>query len=376
LLPAPAAAALDATDSPPLFLTFYHALFFCLVSLVTLWCHVVLNAQPTAAFYLLFFLLCSLPFLCIRCFSMSSHDRPVHDVLGRMSDDDEGDDVSDDLDLTFVPKSERVKRLQQSRQTTSSLQDPQSPNNGLSSLHTAARTETVYEQERNAKVRALLAEQQCSNQRRGIFTVDLFDSPLDTDPRSTAMTMATTGTATSLSSSSALSFTSGDVAAQRGWRRPYDAAPTNRGGRGGASRDASHAAFSGDRQRRFRMPHPNITDEERARFIRSRRNMAVVRNALREVDPETLEYTQIIQAPDQVPAFGRGGGGAGSTMGNPANHSYGSRGASGGMGGRGMGYRGRGGDGRGGGGGGGRGYGYGNSAGAQRGGGASFRPYQ
>ncbi|KPA79102.1 hypothetical protein ABB37_05622 [Leptomonas pyrrhocoris] len=295
---------------------------------------------------------------------MSSHAQPVHDVLGRMSDDEGEDDVPNDLNLTFVPKSERMKRVRQSRQVTGGAATvPQSAkaSSPATSAVPAVRTETVYEQERNAKVRAVLAEQQRGHPQSGVFLLDLFDGHRDGgSPPPPAVSGA--GAA---SSSSALSFTPGGAQSHRG-RRPYESGQF----RGGASRGSgcpngntannSNSAH-GDGQRRDRVPHPNMTEEERARFIRSRRNMAVTRNALREVDPETREYLQVTQAADQVTS----GRGSGSTTRYNTGYPYGGssfrgRGGSASTG-RGMGYRGRGGEGRGGS----RGQGYG----------APFSPY-
>lgn len=332
---------------------------------------------------------------------MSSHDRPVHDVLGRMSDEDNDDDIADDLNFAFVPKSERLKRQhqQQSRvhpaapSTATAPSAVPAPSFGSTTATTAAHvpcppppTETVYERERNAKVRALLAEQQRTQQHRGgIFSLDLFDGPLSDDFASadTAPSEAIPAT-----SSIAPSFTTGERQQPYRGRRPNDGTGNfTRGGShysnnnnsnngdghynnssssgptsGGAVHGGSLEGRPGnDGQRRYRMPHPNMSEEEQARYIRARRNMAMTRNALREVDPDTLEYTQVTQAADQVPVQRGRGSYGGYSQGNL--HGSGAY-----RGGRGQGYRGRGGEGRGRGGGG-RGF----SGGG--GGGVPFNPY-
>ncbi|KAL7701526.1 hypothetical protein NQL31_002912 [Lotmaria passim] len=310
---------------------------------------------------------------------MSAHSRPVHDVLGRMSDEEGDDDIPDDLEIAFVPRSERLQRWQQSRppahsastfsssppSTGGAVSSTAAANTATPAATTVVRRETVYEQERNAKVRALLAEQQRTHKCSGVFSLDLLDGPLDEVADGKATTAAG---ASSSAAFSPLSFTRGNALPQRG-RRPYEFSSYR--GRGGANsytantynNDNAPSINNGhaprDRQRRYHMPHPNMSDEEQARYIRARRNMAVTRNALREVDPETLEYTQVTQAADQV-LSGRGGGGTTTRF----SSGYA-------RGGRGIGYRGRGG--------GGRGQGYGNIAGAAaaRGGrgGVFFNPY-
>ncbi|KPI86426.1 hypothetical protein ABL78_4505 [Leptomonas seymouri] len=292
---------------------------------------------------------------------MSSHDRPVHDVLGRLSDDEGEDDEPNDLDITFVPKSERLKRLQRSCQSTSSSVVLQPLNASSSAVSTtpAVPTETVYEQERNAKVRAVLAEQQRSSQEGPTFSLDLFGGALNDGL--TPLPAPGAGAASSswlVSSSSALRLTPGGAQPYRG-RRPYESTQsrggTNSSYHGSHPKNDNFNNAHGDGQRRDRMPHPNATEEERARYLRSRRNMAVTRNALREVDPETLEYMHVTQAADQVSS----GRGSGPTTRYNAGYPYGGHSFRGRGGpayaGRGMNYRGRGGEGRGGG----RGHGYG-----------------
>ncbi|CBZ27405.1 conserved hypothetical protein [Leishmania mexicana MHOM/GT/2001/U1103] len=268
---------------------------------------------------------------------MNTHCRSAYDVLARMSDE-EDDDVPEDLELTFVPASKRCEPAS-SRAVghRASNAAPSTLASSTDSVPTVSnlkpRAETVYEQERNAKVRQLLAEQQRAAPGV-VFSLDAFESPLP-DRYTLAGLQEATGTPASSSSPA-----------------PYNREDQRRGfsqyrGRGGAEGGGRGGPGGGSGPRRYRMPNPNMSEEEQARYIRHRRNMAVIRNALREVDPDTLEYMQVTQAPDQLPLNrnregfskpyfstdrGRGGDDAG---GGRSTSSYRGRGGGGGMRGRG-----------------------------------------
>ncbi|CAJ1989154.1 hypothetical protein conserved [Leishmania donovani] len=269
---------------------------------------------------------------------MSTHGRSAGDVLARMSDE-EDDGVPEDLELTFVPASKR--RGPASSHAVGHHAGDAVPSTLTSSTDSGPtvssnpkpRAETVYERERNAKVRQLLAEQQRTTPGV-VFSLDAFEAP-PPDQYTLAGFQEAPGTSAPSSSPA-----------------PYNREDQRRGflqyrGRGGAEGGGRGEPGGGGGPRRYRMPNPNMSEEEQARFIRHRRNMAVIRNALREVDPDTLEYMQVTQAPDQLPlnknreSFskpyfstdrGRGGVDAG---GGRSMSSYRGRGGGGGMRGRG-----------------------------------------
>ncbi|CAG9574545.1 conserved hypothetical protein [Leishmania major strain Friedlin] len=268
---------------------------------------------------------------------MNTNGRSAYDMLARMSDE-EDDDVPEDLELTFVPASKRREPASShavghhaGNAVPSTLNSP--THSGPAVINPKPRAETVYEQERNAKVRQVLAEQQ-KTALGVVFSLDAFEAPSPGRYTLAGLQEATGTPAPSCSSA------------------PYNREDQRRGfsqyrGRGGAEGGGRGGPGGGGGPRRYRMPNPNMSGEEQARYIRHRRNMAVIRNALREVDPETLEYMQVTQAPDQLPLNrncegfskpyfstdrGRGGVDAG---GGRSTSSYRGRGGGGGMHGRG-----------------------------------------
>ncbi|KAG5477729.1 hypothetical protein LSCM1_05027 [Leishmania martiniquensis] len=222
---------------------------------------------------------------------MSMSCGPSYDVLARMSDEEDEEEVPEDLDLTFVPASKRsaVVASRAVSHRSSCAAPPKltsSAESGITVSESKPRTETVYEQERNAKVRQLLAEQKRAT-KGAVYSLDVLEGPL-ADPYSMLGFPEITGPAVSSSTSAPCNRDD-----QR--RGPFQY-------RGRGVTEGRGQGGPGDRgsPRRYRMPNPNMSEEEQARYIRHRRNMAVIRNALREVDPETLEYMQVTQAPDQL----------------------------------------------------------------------------
>ncbi|CAM42256.2 conserved hypothetical protein [Leishmania braziliensis MHOM/BR/75/M2904] len=222
---------------------------------------------------------------------MSQNCRSAYDVLARMSDE-EDDDVPEDLELTFVPASKR-SGLATSRvvghHASSSTPCTLTSSTGSSATvrDLKPRSETVYEQERNARVRQLLAERQGTTQDVA-FSLDMFEAPLQ-GPYTWANFPGMTSPSAS-PSPSALYSREGQPPGLSQYR-----------GRSGAEGSGKVGSGGGGGPRRYRMPNPNMSEEEQTRYIRHRRNMAVIRNALREVDPDTLEYMQVTQAPDPLP---------------------------------------------------------------------------
>ncbi|KAK7194187.1 hypothetical protein NESM_000332600 [Novymonas esmeraldas] len=260
------------------------------------------------------------------------HGQHVYDVLGRMSDDEDEDEVPEDMDVTFVPASKRpVPAASTAQRGGRALVT--SASNTAATTTARERTETVYEQERNAKVRQLLAEQQKSAPGV-VFSLDAYEVPLS-DPHVLA---AFAEAADRLNTGQADT----DGPRRGSWQQQQQ----HRGGRGGEG--GERGGWGGPR--RLRMPHPNMSEEEQARFVRHRRNMAVTRNALREVDPDTLEYMQVTQAADQLPpsrgrdsfalTYRGGGRGVGGMRGGGGDWrgrgGRGGRGGSGGSGGSGF----------------------------------------
>ncbi|KAG5477969.1 hypothetical protein LSCM4_05364 [Leishmania orientalis] len=253
--------------------------------------------------------------------------RSSQDALARISDEEE-DDVPEDLNLTFVPAAKR-SALAASRAVghrghcATPLKLTSSAESGSTASEPKPRTETVYEQERNAKVRQLLAEQQSAS-KGVVYSLDAFEAPL---PNPCAMVGFPDITGPSYASASAAYERDGQRRGPSQYRGRSD--PEGRGQSGAGERGGP---------RRYRMPNPNMSEEEQARYIRHRRNMAVIRNALREVDPDTLEYMQVTQAPDQLPLSrdrdsfskpyfstnrGRGGLGAGGGASMPSHRGRG-----------------------------------------------------
>ncbi|KAG5503418.1 hypothetical protein JKF63_05557 [Porcisia hertigi] len=260
---------------------------------------------------------------------MSSHIRLAEGGLAPMSDEEE-DDVSEDLELTFVPASKRSAVASScfvSHRARNATCSALTSSTGTSTLASEPkpRTETVYEQERNAKARQVLAEHQRKAQG-ALFSLDTFEALLPA-PYGVADFPDMTGVSPSLSTSAPYQ----QDGQRRGLSQYRGRGGTEFGGRGGPGGRGGG--------RRHRLPNPNMSEEEQARYIRHRRNMAVTRNALREVDPETLEYMEVTQAPDQVPLNrGREGFSAPSFSTNRGRGGFDAGGGGGGM----SSYRGRG----------------------------------
>ncbi|GET88916.1 hypothetical protein, conserved [Leishmania tarentolae] len=224
---------------------------------------------------------------------MNTHSTSAYDALARMSDEE--DEEQEDLELTFVPASRRCapasSRTVGHHAGNAAL--PMATSSTVSGPMVSTikpRTETVYEQERNAKVRQLLTEQQKTTPGV-VFSLDAFEA-LPPERHARADFQEASGT---FASSSSVTYNGEDQ--RRGPSQYRGRGGTEGWGRGGLGGEGS--------PRRYRMRNPNMSEEEQARYIRHRRNMAVIRNALREVDPDTLEYMQVTQAPDQLPLLNR-----------------------------------------------------------------------
>lgn len=214
----------------------------------------------------------------VRTFaSFSCSDEDDDDATHRTSSPPDNDEDHDDLPLTFMTRAERAK-------------------------HTAAPQRTVYEVERDVKIREVLQGLQ--------------------PPAAEAVPQPPSDIAMPSSSPPPP-------------RRRYD---TDRYSRGGSASGAPPP-------RRFGFL--NQTEADQARFLRHRHNMAITRNALREVDPSTGDYMQVAFQPE-LPRPGdrfQNRGGGFNTTGSSSSSSavfYGGRGGRGDRGrerGRGRGYQ-------------------------------------